>query len=60
MSASPRDNMLKMRYLLVTGVLETEKTYLAILELLIHVSFGVDIHIRALLSVLSVWCVYNI
>ena len=54
MPGSARDNMLKMRYLLVTGVLETEKIYLAILELLIHVSFSVDIHFRVLLLVLSV------
>nr|KAG5690938.1 hypothetical protein BaRGS_034324 [Batillaria attramentaria] len=33
---SPRDNMLKMRHLLILGVLETERTYLAILELLLH------------------------
>ena len=38
MTALTRDNMLKMRHLLVKGVLDTEKTYLAILELLIHVS----------------------
>ncbi|KAL8574331.1 hypothetical protein ACOMHN_015862 [Nucella lapillus] len=36
LAAAARDNMLKMRHLVVRGVLDTEKTYLAILELLLH------------------------
>ncbi|KAL8613154.1 hypothetical protein ACOMHN_042963 [Nucella lapillus] len=33
---SPRDNMLKMRHLLVSSILETEKNYLEHLDILIH------------------------
>ncbi|XP_076453329.1 uncharacterized protein LOC143288590 [Babylonia areolata] len=53
LATAARENMLKMRHLLVKGVLETEKTYLAILELLLHYKRTVEASCRTSKPVIS-------